>query len=105
MPDRPPIVNDPETGMPPLGVLLGPHPPCTNCGSQGFPADLEVSFRGRQAWVCLDCYYTLPAPIRGAMPVDRSKVLRLRQEPWTRSWRGWRRRSRDDAPSPDLVLP
>ena len=103
--DHPSIAPGPD-GQPPLGLVIGPHPPCTTCGSDGYPADLEVSFKGRDAWLCIDCYLThMPAPIIAAHPADRLKIMRLRATPWSRSWRGWKKRSRDEAETPTLTLP
>lgn len=93
-------------GKPPAGIVMGPHPPCTICGSQGRPADLEVTFKGRDAWLCVDCYEThMPEPVRLAHPVNRANVMRLRNTPWSRNWVGWKGRSREDAEAPGLLLP
>lgn len=105
MPTTPPVEPGPD-GQPPLGLVIGPHPPCTVCGSDGYPADLEISLKGRDAWLCIDCYEKhIPAPIRALHPVDRAKTMALRARPWTRSWRGWKRRTREDAETPTLVIP
>jgi hypothetical protein len=92
--------------MPPLGLAIGPHPPCTVCGSDGYPADLEVTVRGRDAWLCIDCWEThMPEAIRLAHPVNRAKALRLRNTPWSRNWRGWKRTTREQAEQPGLIIP
>lgn len=102
-----PSIEATPNGLPPMGVVFGPHPPCTLCGSEGWPADIEISFKGRDAWLCLDCYRTKLSPeIRGACPVDVSKALALRDTAWSRSWRGWKRTTRENAiEQPTLVLP
>ncbi len=101
-----PSVEPGPDGQPPLGLLVGPHPPCVTCGSDGYPADLEVSFKGRDAWLCVDCYLKhMPPPVLAARPVNRAKCMKLRATPWSRSWRGWKRRRREDAETPTLILP
>ena len=95
-----------DDGKPPAGIVYGPHPPCSLCGSDGFPADLEVTVRGRDAWLCIDCYTEhMPKAVRLARPVDRALTMRLRETEWSRSWRGWKRRSREEADAPGLLLP
>jgi len=97
-----------EVGM--LGVVDGPYPPCSLCGSKGYPADLEITMGGNDAWVCYECWTSdkIPEAVRTVAPVSWDKVMRLRATPWSRSWRGWKRRSREDAPDdkqPTLRLP
>lgn len=99
--------QDSQNPMPPLGMVLGPYPPCSVCASDGYPADIEVTMKGNDAWLCLDCFAKhMPPSVRRAFPVDKAKALKLREEPWTRSWRGWKRRTREEASEqPTLFIP
>ena len=84
------------------------YPPCGYCGSDGWPADIEITLLGVLSHLCLDCWEGyVPERVRLRYPVgDRAEIEALRRRPGSASYRNPAARGRQRGETPGgLVLP